>query len=148
MPGEAETARGGAWRRGPGRELFDAVAAELGTLPLIAEDLGVITPAVERLRDELGLPGMVVLQFGFDGRPDEPAAAREPPRERRRLHRRPTTTTRPSAGGASLADATSARATGLDGASRLEPDRARARLAAALAIVPRRTCSASATRRE
>ena len=46
------------WRRGPGRELFDAVVgASSATLPLIAEDLGVITPAVERLRDELGLPG-------------------------------------------------------------------------------------------
>ena len=41
---------------------------DLGRLPLVAEDLGVITPAVERLRDELGLPGMLVLQFGFDPR--------------------------------------------------------------------------------
>ena len=60
-------ARAGRWRRGPGRALFDAVLAELGALPLVAEDLGVITPPVERLRDELGLPGMAVLQFGFDG---------------------------------------------------------------------------------
>jgi len=63
IPERHETARHGRWRRGPGRELFEAVAAELGELPLIAEDLGVITPAVERLRDELGLPGMYVLQF-------------------------------------------------------------------------------------
>src|SRR3954447_6983853 len=53
------TARAGVWRRGPGRALFDAAQAELGELPLIAEDLGVITPPVERLRDELRLPGMV-----------------------------------------------------------------------------------------
>jgi 4-alpha-glucanotransferase len=64
-----KTARTGTWRRGPGREPFDAAAAELGELPLVAEDLGVITPAVERLRDELGLPGMRVLQFGFGGGP-------------------------------------------------------------------------------
>ena len=63
VPERLRTARRGAWRRGPGRELFDATRAELGELPLIAEDLGVITPAVERLRDELGLPGMHVLQF-------------------------------------------------------------------------------------
>jgi 4-alpha-glucanotransferase len=50
--------------------VFDAAARELGPLPLIAEDLGVITPAVERLRDALGLPGMLVLQFAFD--PDDP----------------------------------------------------------------------------
>jgi 4-alpha-glucanotransferase len=63
VPERYKTARRGAWRRGPGRELFDAVAAELGELPLIAEDLGVITPAVNHLREELGLPGMHVLQF-------------------------------------------------------------------------------------
>jgi len=67
----ADDASGGHWRRGPGRAVFDAAAAELGpSLPLLAEDLGVITPPVERLRDELGLPGMVVLQFGFD--PEDP----------------------------------------------------------------------------
>jgi 4-alpha-glucanotransferase len=53
------------WRRGPGRELFHAVAGALGGLPLIAEDLGVITPAVYELRDELGLPGMAVLLWAF-----------------------------------------------------------------------------------
>jgi 4-alpha-glucanotransferase len=71
VPADAEDALGGHWKRGPGRAVFDAAAAELGAeLPLIAEDLGVITPAVQRLRDELGLPGMAVLQFGFD--PDDP----------------------------------------------------------------------------
>jgi 4-alpha-glucanotransferase len=62
-----KSARRGRWRRAPGRELFAAVEHELGDLPLIAEDLGVITPAVYRLRDELGLPGMVVLHWGFGG---------------------------------------------------------------------------------
>jgi 4-alpha-glucanotransferase len=59
------TAKHGRWRRGPGLELFRAVERELGGLPLIAEDLGVITPPVYRLRDELGLPGMVVLHWAF-----------------------------------------------------------------------------------
>jgi 4-alpha-glucanotransferase len=73
VPRGARDARGGTWKRGPGRAVFDAAAAALGgALPLIAEDLGVITPAVERLRDDLGYPGMVVLQFGFDGDPDSP----------------------------------------------------------------------------
>lgn len=69
-----KTARRGEWRRGPGRELFDAVEAELGELPLFAEDLGVITRAVEQLRDELGLPGMHVLQWGFSRDPKSPHA--------------------------------------------------------------------------
>jgi 4-alpha-glucanotransferase len=66
VPAGARTAAAGQWKRGPGRALFRALAAELGTLPLVAEDLGVITPPVEALRDELGLPGMIVLQFGFE----------------------------------------------------------------------------------
>lgn len=70
VPAKSRTARSGRWRRGPGRAVFDAASRELGRLPLIAEDLGVITPAVDRLRDALGLPGMLVLQFGFD--PDDP----------------------------------------------------------------------------
>jgi 4-alpha-glucanotransferase len=67
-----KTARAGRWRRAPGRELLETVRAELGSLPVVAEDLGVITPPVERLRDELGLPGMAVLQFAFDGNPRNP----------------------------------------------------------------------------
>jgi 4-alpha-glucanotransferase len=63
VPEHNRTAKRGRWRRGPGRELFDAV----GDLPLVAEDLGVITPAVYRLRDELGLPGMAVLLWAFGG---------------------------------------------------------------------------------
>jgi 4-alpha-glucanotransferase len=70
VPRGARDALGGRWRRGPGRAPFDAARAALGELPLIAEDLGVITPAVGRLRDGLGLPGMVVLQFGFGDDPD------------------------------------------------------------------------------
>ena len=67
VPEDAEDARSGSWKRGPGRAVFDAAARALERdLPVIAEDLGVITPAVRRLRDSLGFPGMVVLQFGFD----------------------------------------------------------------------------------
>jgi 4-alpha-glucanotransferase len=60
------TAMNGRWRPGPGRALFDAVAAELGDLAIIAEDLGDITPPVIELRRELGFPGMLVLQFAFN----------------------------------------------------------------------------------
>jgi 4-alpha-glucanotransferase len=70
VPARARTAASGFWQRGPGRAVFDAASRSLGPLPLVAEDLGVITPAVARLRDSLGYPGMVVLQFGFD--PDAP----------------------------------------------------------------------------
>lgn len=73
VPAGAQTAAAGRWRRGPGAELFRTVERELGPLPLVAEDLGVITEAVTRLRDELALPGMVVLQFAFgDDDPDNP----------------------------------------------------------------------------
>ncbi|HEY1511772.1 MAG TPA: 4-alpha-glucanotransferase [Solirubrobacteraceae bacterium] len=66
VPADAPTAKAGRWQRGPGRAVFAALERDLGPLPLIAEDLGVITPGVRRLRERLGLPGMVVLQFGFD----------------------------------------------------------------------------------
>ena len=69
VPKGVRTARTGRWRRGPGAAVFEAMRAELGELPLIVEDLGIITPAVGRLRDELGLLGMVVLQFAFNGNP-------------------------------------------------------------------------------
>jgi 4-alpha-glucanotransferase len=65
IPARNTTAKNGRWRPGPGLELFRAVERDLGDLPLIAEDLGHITPPVERLRDELGLPGMVVLLWAF-----------------------------------------------------------------------------------
>jgi len=60
------TAEHGTWEPGPGRAVFDAAAAELGPLPVVAEDLGVIDAPVEELRDALGFPGMAVLQFAFD----------------------------------------------------------------------------------
>lgn len=62
---DQKTARKGKWLRGPGIELFNEVCKQLGQLPLIAENLGLITPEVEKLRKNLGLPGMVVLQFAF-----------------------------------------------------------------------------------
>jgi 4-alpha-glucanotransferase len=83
VPAGARTAREGHWKRGPGRALFDALERELGlarSLPFVAEDLGVITPAVERLRDQLGLPGMLVLQFGFD--PGDPRSPHRPSNHR------------------------------------------------------------------
>lgn len=60
------TAVAGHWIPGPGKGLFEAVRSALGTLPLLAEDLGDITPDVVTLRDELGLPGMAVLHFAFN----------------------------------------------------------------------------------
>ena len=66
------SAADGEWREGPRAAVFRAAEAELGTLPVIAEDLGVITPDVVALRRELGFPGMVVLQFAFDHHPDNP----------------------------------------------------------------------------
>ena len=71
IPAHEPTAVRGRWREGPGRALFDAVRRQLGSLPLVAEDLGIITPEVEVLRDALGLPGMRVLQFA-DADPRSP----------------------------------------------------------------------------
>ena len=71
--GEA-TAQNGRWRQGPGMALFRAVEAALGKREIIAEDLGFLTPAVHRLREEAGFPGMKVLQFAFDSRDREGAA--------------------------------------------------------------------------
>lgn len=72
VPAGAPDARGGAWRRTPGRALLNALRAELSVLPFVAEDLGFITPDVEALRRRFRLPGMRVLQFGFDGDPYNP----------------------------------------------------------------------------
>jgi 4-alpha-glucanotransferase len=69
IPGTDKTAERGRWVNVPGRELFSAIRTQLGQLPIIAEDLGVITPDVEELRDELNFPGMKVLQFAFGGDP-------------------------------------------------------------------------------
>jgi 4-alpha-glucanotransferase len=65
IPAAEETAVKGEWVKAPGLKLFQALEVALGPLPLVAEDLGIITPAVDALRMELGLPGMKVLQFGF-----------------------------------------------------------------------------------
>ena len=67
IPAGDKTAERGSWVSVPGKELFHAIKLGLGDVPIIAEDLGVITPDVEKLRDELGFPGMHVLQFGFGG---------------------------------------------------------------------------------
>jgi 4-alpha-glucanotransferase len=72
VPGDAPTAVSGRWVAGPGAAFFAEMTARLGPLPLVAEDLGVITPAVEALRDQFGYPGMRVLQFAFG---DDPKAA-------------------------------------------------------------------------
>jgi 4-alpha-glucanotransferase len=69
IPGGDLTAERGRWVPAPGRELFEAIRAALGVLPIIAEDLGVITPDVEALRDDFGFPGMRILQFAFGGDP-------------------------------------------------------------------------------
>jgi 4-alpha-glucanotransferase len=67
VPAANKTAEGGQWVPGPRDDFFRATKAALGTLPLIAEDLGVITPEVDGLRKEFGLPGMRILQFAFGG---------------------------------------------------------------------------------
>jgi 4-alpha-glucanotransferase len=72
VPAGAPTAESGNWRPGPGAEFFSAVQSQLGSLTFIAEDLGLVTPDVYALRDQLHLPGTRVLQFAFDGHPDNP----------------------------------------------------------------------------
>jgi 4-alpha-glucanotransferase len=74
IPTHEPTAIRGKWMKGPGRALFDAVVAETGgSLPLIAEDLGAVTPKVRRLRRELGLPGIRLVQFAFGTDPQAPS---------------------------------------------------------------------------
>ncbi|HVJ66929.1 MAG TPA: 4-alpha-glucanotransferase [Caulifigura sp.] len=70
IPAEAPTAATGKWIPGPREKLFKAMQKALGELPIIAEDLGVITAEVRKLRDDFGFPGMRVLQFGFGGDDD------------------------------------------------------------------------------
>lgn len=72
IPSGSPTAREGHWREVPGAELLTELQTHCGDLPLFAEDLGTITPEVRALREEFGLPGMLVLQFAFDGMPDNP----------------------------------------------------------------------------
>ena len=72
VPAEAATARDGWWVTGPGGEILTALIDTAGAGTLVAEDLGVITPEVDALRSRFGLPGMKVLQFAYDGNPDNP----------------------------------------------------------------------------
>ena len=72
VPAGAPTAQTGQWTPAPGAEFFAAAEKDLGHLPFIAEDLGLITADVRALRDRFQLPGMRVLQFAFDGMPDNP----------------------------------------------------------------------------
>lgn len=71
IPAGMPTAEHGEWIPGPGAELFEALQSALGRLPVIAEDLGIITPPVEALRQQFQLPGMRILQFGFGGATEE-----------------------------------------------------------------------------
>jgi 4-alpha-glucanotransferase len=66
VPANQSTARKGHWIKGPGTRLFEKIRKELGPLPIVAENLGIITPRVEELRRRFAFPGMAVLQFGFD----------------------------------------------------------------------------------
>jgi 4-alpha-glucanotransferase len=72
IPIGAATAQTGQWVPGPGYDFFATAEKELSALPFIAEDLGLITPDVSKLRDQFRLPGMRVLQFAFDGKSDNP----------------------------------------------------------------------------
>ena len=72
IPAGSETAINGHWVDGPGEELFKALERVFGELPLVAEDLGIITPEVDALRLQFGFPGMKILQFAFEGGPDNP----------------------------------------------------------------------------
>jgi 4-alpha-glucanotransferase len=72
IPVAEATAANGHWVKVPGVALFDALLKHFGSLPLVAEDLGHITPAVHALRERYGFPGMLVLQFAFDSGPDNP----------------------------------------------------------------------------
>ena len=80
IPADEPTAINGTWQPVPGAELFTSLHREFGELPLIAEDLGIITPAVEALRDQFGLPGMKILQFAFDSGADNPYLPHNLPR--------------------------------------------------------------------
>jgi 4-alpha-glucanotransferase len=73
IPGASPTAAGGRWMPGPGAPFFRRMLDEQGPLPLVAEDLGVITPSVDSLRDEFDFPGMRILQFAFGDDPKAPA---------------------------------------------------------------------------
>ena len=81
VPAGATTAENGRWVETPGRELFTGLQKTLGDLPIIAENLGIITPDVESLREEFGFPGMRVLQFAFGGNETNEHLPRNYPRD-------------------------------------------------------------------
>jgi 4-alpha-glucanotransferase len=70
IPEEEGTAKNGRWMKGPGEDFFEAIEKKFGTMPIIAEDLGLITTEVYRLREKLKYPGMKVLQFAFNKGPE------------------------------------------------------------------------------
>jgi 4-alpha-glucanotransferase len=72
IPADEPTAVNGQWVKAPGKALLKEIKAKLGAIPLVAEDLGIITDEVEELRDEFNLPGMKILQFAFGSGPDNP----------------------------------------------------------------------------
>jgi 4-alpha-glucanotransferase len=72
IPANEDTAINGVWAKAPGKALLKAIESELGSIPLVAEDLGIITPEVDELRDEFNLPGMKILQFAFGGDANNP----------------------------------------------------------------------------
>jgi 4-alpha-glucanotransferase len=72
IPANEPTAQVGEWVKAPGKELLEAIKAKLGSIPLVAEDLGIITKEVEALRDEFNLPGMKILQFAFGSGNENP----------------------------------------------------------------------------
>jgi 4-alpha-glucanotransferase len=72
VPAGETTARNGRWVKGPGAALFEALEGALGDLPIVAENLGVITPEVEAIRTQFGFPGMAILQFAFGKDPQAP----------------------------------------------------------------------------
>jgi len=73
VPATESTALNGRWIKGPGAELFSTLQQELGELPIIAENLGVITVEVEQIRQQFGFPGMAILQFAFGNDPQGPS---------------------------------------------------------------------------
>ena len=72
IPADEPTAQNGEWVKAPGSALLKAIKTKLGSIPLVAEDLGIITDEVDALRDEFNLPGMKILQFAFGSGPDNP----------------------------------------------------------------------------
>ncbi|MEW6354229.1 MAG: 4-alpha-glucanotransferase, partial [Pseudomonadota bacterium] len=72
IPATSATAKEGRWVKAPGDELFQLLQEKFGTLPVVAEDLGLITPEVHALRNKYGFPRMLVLHFAFDGSPENP----------------------------------------------------------------------------